>query len=485
MKVLLINPPINYEKYGKFGKLLDPVPPIGLAYIAGMLSKNGIEVNVIDEFVSHLSIANILNYIKETNTNIVGIPCLTPTCKIVYEFARRIKQMDKNIFIILGNIHASYFAEEILMNEPVDLIIHGEAEYKIVEVVNAIRDRSNFNKISGITFKKDNNIVSNYEINLIEDLDELPYPEWGLFPYNKYRLIPFINVRKPALVMLLSRGCIYNCKFCCLKFISKKYRKRVPEKIIDEMKYLTDRYKVKQIGFVDATFPLDRTHATKICNRIIEERLNKKIEWVCEPRIDTVDEELLFLMKKAGCIRVIFGFESANQLLLNNINKGFNIDIAQKVVNDSKKAGLEVFGFFMFGLPAETKEQIIQTIEFAKKLNIDYAKFAIMVPLPGSKLYEELKDKLKDKEFEDFTTYNPDEERIVYVEDKISKKELIYFQTRAHIEFYLRLKIIIKYLLKLPRIQLKDLFHTFSILISYFILSVASLGIKKRGQSQN
>lgn len=470
MNILLINPATDFKKFGRFGKLMERIPPLGLAYIAAVLQKNNFKVEIIDDFVLNIGISGILKRIKEKKIKIVGISCLTPSANITYSIAREIKSIYRDIVIISGNIHASFFAEEILRNRDIDIIIHGEAEYIFLEIVKSLLENKPLNSIKGISFKENGRIIHNKWISIIENLDTLPTPSWALFPLSKYSLFPYTPGRGRCISMLTSRGCPYNCIFCSLPYFGRKYRARDPVKVVEEIKNVKENYRIEEIAFVDPVFSLIKNHTVKFCEEILKNNLNKKIKWICETRTDLVDKEILKLMKEAGCRRILFGIESATQEILNNIKKEVELKKTIEIIKFCKEIKLEVGGFFMLGLPGETKNSCEETIDFARKLNLDFAKFAITVPFPGSKLFEELKKegKLEREDWENFTTFNPDAESLIYAPEGITKKELVMIQKKAHLLFYMQPRIILKTLRKITEIPFTRLIQTLVTIAALF-----------------
>jgi len=461
MKVLLVNPSFDLKKFGKFKRFMEPMPCIGLAYIAAVLEKNNIEVEIIDDFASGLGECGILKRIKEKRIDIVGIGCLTPSAPAVFSLAKKIKEYDKNILTVLGNIHASVFAEDILRTyAAVDVIVHGEGEFTMLELVRAREKNKDFSNIDGISFRCDGQVIRTKPRLLLEDLDELPYPSWKLLPFKKYGLLPFADIDKPTLTISGSRGCPYNCVFCSLLHINKKYRKRKTEKIVDEIECLVNNFSVKQIGFIDPIFPLFREDGLDFCAEMIKRGLNRKVVWICETRVDTVDRELLRAMAGAGCRRILYGIESGEQKKINNIQKNFSLNIARQTIQDTKKEGIQTVGFFMLGLPGDTSESINKTIRFSQEINLDFAKFAIAVPFPGSKLYEDLSSsgKFKRNDWENFLTFHSDSKDLVYIPGELTAEGLMSMQRKAHFEFYLRPHIVFKYLFKNRTVSMKNLF---------------------------
>jgi len=460
VKVVLINPSINFQKFGKFKNLLEPMPCIGIAYLAAILEKNNVNVTVLDDFVLRLGVNGLFDKVKEIHPEIVGISTLTPSYEICINLARKIKKFDKNIKIILGNIHASFFAQEILEKEPVDIIVHSEGELTISELVSVLRDRGDLEKIKGISYKDHNEIIHNERRELLQDLDSLPFPAWHLFPVDEYGLLPFADIKKPILTILASRGCPFKCTFCSISYKKENYRKRDVKKVVDEIEYLIDRFKVQQIGFVDPIFPLNKNHCKEFCKEMIKRGLNKKIIWTTETRVDMIDEDIAKIMKEAGCRRLIFGIESGVQELLRNVKKEYTLEEAQNGVRNARKASIETVGLFMIGLPGETKSLTEQTIKFAKKLDLDFAKFAITIPYPGTELYDNLRRSGWNRtDWENFSTFNPDPDKLVFVPDGMTAEELIHLQKRANYEFYFRPKMIYRHLFQIKTIRVKDIVY--------------------------
>lgn len=283
------------------------------------------------------------------------------------------------------------------------------------------------------------------------DLDSLPFPAWHLFPYKKYGLLPFADIKKPILTVLSSRGCPFECTYCSLRYFGRRYRKRKPERVVDEIEYLIDRFSVKQFGFVDGIFPLDKEHCLEFCKEMVKRGVNRKVVWTTETRADLLDRDLLEGMKEAGLRRIIFGIESGVEELLKNVKKFQNLNKVRETVRLCKKMGIETIGLFMLGLPGEKREDTLKTISFAIDLDLDFAKFAITVPFPGSELYDGMvkSGKLCRNDWENFTTFNPDPEKLVKCTDFISSEELLFLQKKASRDFYLRSKMILRQLLKI------------------------------------
>ncbi len=467
MRVLLINPPSNLKKMlGKFEKLMEPMPCIGLAYVASMLERNDIEVKIIDAYAENMGIKNIVNIvIKKFKPDVIGISSLTPTAYTTIKLIEKIKKYNRNIKIVLGNLHSNLFATDMLQRGA-DIIIKGEGEYSTVEVLKALENGMELGKIDGIVFKEKGQIIETPSRPLIKDLDKLPYPAWHLFPYKKYRALPFTNLKRPIIGVLASRGCPYKCIFCSRGYLKSIYRMRNAKKVVDEIEFSIEKYGAKQIAFMDLIFPLTKRQGLDFCDEMVSRGINKKVLWTTETRVDKIDRELLEKMKEAGCGRLMFGIESGVQELLNKVKKNFSLEDVRKAVRLTHEVGIKTVGFFMLGLPDETREMSIRTIEFAKKLDLDFAKFAITTPFPGSELFDlALKEEkinlkeLKDKDWEMFSPFNPRADKLIYIPNGMSGKDLVELHRRATYEFYMRPKVILNQLFKVRTVSIKQMLY--------------------------
>jgi radical SAM superfamily enzyme YgiQ (UPF0313 family) len=240
----------------------------------------------------------------------------------------------------------------------------------------------------------------------------------------------------------------------------KVYRRRDPIKIVDEYEYLIDRYKVKQIGFVDPIFPLVKKDLRPLCDEIVNRGLDKRCQWLSETRCDRLDQETADLMYYGGCRRVLMGIESGVDLLLGNVNKNITTKKVREGVACANNAGLQTVGLFMIGMPGETPEMTRETVEFSMDLDLDFAKYAITVPFPGSKLFDDRwqKDLFRD-DWENYTTFNPDPDRLIYHPHGYNPKQLIEMQAWALRKFYLRPEQIKKQMFELRTISPKMLLY--------------------------
>jgi len=464
VRVLLINPAMNMKKLGRFANLLEPMPCIGLAYIAAALEHHGCFVRAIDMFADKLTGDDVVEKSVAFQPDMIGMTVLTPSAPICAVLSRQIRARLPHVKIVWGAVHADVFARDIVRDGDADFCIHHDGEETICELVDALTEgnEADLEKVDGITWKnRSGEVVTNKERKLNRDLDSLPYPAWHLFPYHRYGLLPFADFAKPVLTMTGSRGCPYRCDYCSLiNTGGKVYRKRDPIKIVDEYEYLVDRFGVKQIGFVDPIFPLVKKDLEPFCKELVNRGLDKKCLWLSETRADRLDADTARIMYEGGCRRVLMGIESGSDLLLGNVNKNITTSKVREGVANAKAAGIQTVGLFMIGMPGETPEMTRETVEFAVDLDVDFAKFAITVPFPGSKLFEDRwqKDLFRD-DWENYTTFNPDPDRLIYHPDGYDPDELIKMQSWALRRFYMRPKQIKRQMMELQTISPKMLLY--------------------------
>ena len=358
MRVMLVNPAMNMEALGKFQGLLEPMPVIGLAYIAGVLQQDGHRVKAIDQFTYGMGIDKVIEQMRDFKPDVVGIGMLTPSTPVAIKIAEKARAALPHVRLIAGNVHADIFYKEILGGSEFDFVVHGEGEYTISELVKAFDSGdTDYTAINGISFvNADGEVQKTPDRPVIQDLDALPYPAWNLFPYTRYGLLPFADIAHPVLSMTGSRGCPYRCEFCSLLYTGSNYRKRDPIKVVDEYEYLYERYGVKQIGFVDPIFPLNKKVLFAFCEELMRRGLHKKLCWLSETRVDRIDRESLRIMRASGCRRLLLGIESGVDLLLENVNKTFTTETTRRAVTMIREEKIDSVGLFMIGLPGETIE---------------------------------------------------------------------------------------------------------------------------------
>ncbi len=433
MKILLIFPPQNLnERYARdMGDVGGFLPPLGLCYMAAILERDGHEVKIMDCPVNKYTISDILTEITNFNPIVIGIAAITALANVTRELCDVIKNQFSGKYIILGGPHPTIMPNEVSSEMNADIIIQGEADNIISEVIKNLDEY------------KQKRIV---KAGIVMKLDSMPFPARHLLDMSKYTSLPNTYKISPnTFQMVTSRGCPFTCTFC--HDAKGVFRQRSVENVIQEMKLLKERYKVKEIAFWDDIMTLNKAWVYKFCEAQEKEKIG--IVWSCYTRLDLIDEPLLRAMKKAGCWNIFFGIESGSQELLDNIKKKMTLEQLTSQVKLVKKVGIEIRGSFMVGLPGETPEKARQTIQFAIDLDPDYAQFTIATPYPGTELWNTAeKWGTLDKDFRKFSEWQP----VFVPKGYKNAEELLAIHKEAFKRFYMRPKFIFKRIIKIRSI---------------------------------
>ena len=383
MRVLLVNPPSL-----RLAGFQVPYFPIGLGYIAAMLVKEGHTVEIYNTDIdtvqsarhsqhSTLDKANTMynkysaalqnpahevwgeveKVIRERNPEVVGITCKVFDMASALVVARIAKSVNKEIVVVLGGPAATTCTDMVLEDQNVDCVVRGEGEITMVELLKALQSsKLNLHSIDGLSFKESGDIVHNKRRALIENISSLPYPARDLLLYaDKLPKWMFESIMGG---IITSRGCPYACTFCANRTVwgSRKVRMRTAQDVVEEILYLRDTYGVRRFIFWDDHFATSRQRAVKICNLLLEKRAD--VHWLCLVRADTIDEQLLELMKKAGCYEVQMGVESGSDRILKKVKKGVTVEQIRKTADIIRKSGLRWHAFLLVGIPGETREEM-------------------------------------------------------------------------------------------------------------------------------
>jgi len=440
MKILLVklSDKLFYKK-AKVKGAVPSAPSLTIATLAAALKDHHVEAfdfNLYDD-------NQFIKKINEFKPDVVGITFVTtPFYDEMNRVAKIVKNFNKNTLLISGGPHVTCFPEDCL--DYIDIAVVGEGDFTLPDALNNLND---LEKVNGIVFKVKNKIIKTKPRKYTEDLNTLPIPDWSIFDLKMYKCNKILAKKNPVGWIETSRGCVYGCIYCNKNIFGRTFRTKSPERVVDEIESMLNMG-FKEIHIADDGFTTDMERSEKICDMIIERGLKFYWATVTGIRADKVNETLLEKMKKAGCYRVYFGFESGNQKILDRIRKGVTLKQYEDAVKLSKKAGLEVYGFFMIGLPDETEETMKDTIEFAKKLDLDAAKMSIMIPLPGTPIYSELNEKglIKTKKWSQFNFYSPPKD--VFDHPNLGWDIIEKYYNRFYKEFYFRPKFITKRLIR-------------------------------------
>lgn len=370
---------------------LSKSPPLGIAYIASNLEKNGIKVKILDSPTLNLTEEQIVKEAKKFRPDFVGISVTMQSYKIACGNLKALKKILPRAKFVFGGPIVTFESEKIMKEcKDIDLCVRGEGEETMAELIKAVTAKKCLENVQGLTFRKGKKLILNKDRPLTPNLDSLPFPAWHLLPMEKYRGSADLGGGKPFTTVIATRGCIFRCRFCAATIMWKGQRRRSINNVLNEIEYLVRKYKIRFLHFPDDLLLAKKAYANEFCLGMISRKLNK-IKWSCNGRVNLMDMELLKSLKKAGCVCVFYGIESGKQKILDSIDKNVTLKQIEKAVKMTHKAGLRVSGSLLVGYPGETKKTIEQTANFAIKLNLDYASFHIVVPYPGTPLYNDCK----------------------------------------------------------------------------------------------
>jgi len=431
MRILLINPP-RFNGHAVVREMrcanlatVSIFPPIELAYLAGVLRQYA-EVKILDANALDSNFKDIEIEIRRFKPQAVVFTISPTTFTADAQIAKIAKEIDGQIKTILLDSHISpAIPERVRQNFPkIDYLVSREPLLEIPGLLG----------FPGIA-----------------EIENHPLPAYDLLPLKKYFSLSFTR-KKPFATLITSVGCPNRCNFCIIggatvdRGYGKIWKFKSPSKILEEIKHLLN-FGVKSIYFFDETFTADRERIKSLCGMIIENRL--KFEWSCNGRADTLDEETIKMMKKAGCWNIMFGIECGSEGLLKEANKGTTLAKAMGAVDFCQKNGIKVAASFMLGMPEESMETVKQTLDAAKKINPHRAQFVILTPYPGTKLYDEVKEKgllVEDYSFSGYDGYCAGQ--IPAIRTKyLTSQELVLAQKYIYRKFYLRPSLWLKTIL--------------------------------------
>lgn len=392
--IIFINPKANC--LGSFDFLVAKSVPLGLGYLVAYLLERNYTVKIVDEEVEKLTVEKI-KQITDSENQLFGISCMTPNISRGYELSDLIKSIYPRATIIFGGIHPTVVPEEVLSKPAVDLVVRGEAEPVIEEIVVNHKKGLGFKNILSCSYRDNGKFVHNDKAPLV-DINLLPDIPYHLFDSKVYDMGFVIS----------SRGCPYNCVFCSQRAINGNvYRYRSTEKVINELQTLITNYAPSNIVFFDDIFTINKKRIFELCSGIIEKGLNAKTEFTMVTRGDCVDDVLLQKLKEANFTGLAFGVETASEKLMKMINKKETVQDIVDGINLAKKYNFLVDAVFIFGLPGESRADRVASFNLACSLDVAKARFNNATPYPGTELYRMAKEENNLNIIGDWENFNP------------------------------------------------------------------------------
>ncbi len=375
-------------------RVYSPWVPLGLLYLGTVLQQKGFTVKILDAAAKRYGPTNVVRWLKQVRPELIGITALTMAFPASIELIKAIKEWDSSIKIALGHYHPTMESKNIIhkYGDLVDYCVRGDGEFTLLKLCEHLDKNGVKNPIDvkGITFKDLNNkIVSTPDYPLNIELDMIPFPDRKLIDFEyRWNFAGFEISSSKFTSAISSRGCPFACSYCaCSKFAKRRWRPRSPENIVEEL-LIIEEQGYTEINFVDDNFTLQPKRVRKLCELIKKEKID--INWHTDGRVDQTSQEMLHWMKIAGCKSIWFGFESANQRILNLYNKKTRVSQFNEAIRKTRKANIElIVGLFMLGAPTETLNEVRTTLNFAMKSNIDIPFFNIVEIWSGIKFWDD------------------------------------------------------------------------------------------------
>jgi len=474
-KVLLLR---TYQDVGVGGA----VPSLELLYLASMimqLFKNRYEVKILDTGIGTLSLDEIKTELEEFNPGIIFFNSLIWEADFLHKITSISKNINRRVTTLVEGQLATLVKKYLLKDKNIDYVIIGEPEITGVELLSALETESDLSRINGIAFRENGEIVLNKPREYIKNLDDISISSsaWDLIDikeYAKYLSWNGSTKERFYVPVLTSRGCPFNCTFCCeSELLGKRFRARSAENVFSEMLFLYKKYGVKEIHIFDSVFNCDVERAERICNLIIDSGIDFSLAFPHGIRADIMTEELITLLRKAGTYKLVYGIETANPRLQEKIGKNLNIKHLKDIINKTAKSGIIVGGYFMLGFPTETYDEMLQTVDFALNSDLNLAYFFKVTRFDDIvEIYKSFLDPITD-----FTEARYNSKDISYFSTKrsyaeVSTSELNNIILYAQQKFYLNGKRIWRNLLKFPHktTYLKNLCGASSLILQSYLM---------------
>ncbi|RMA41110.1 magnesium-protoporphyrin IX monomethyl ester anaerobic oxidative cyclase [Rhodophyticola porphyridii] len=402
MRIVLIHP--NYHSGG--AEIAGNWPPAWVAYLAGSLKSAGFDdVQFIDAMTHDLSEGDLRVRLAELQPDVVGTTAITPSIYVAEQTLQVAKEVVPNALRVLGGVHATFMYKQVLSEcDSVDVIVRGEGEEIIVELMEAVRDGrwpEDRHRIKGLAFKDGETIKATQAASTVKNLDAIS-PDWSLLEWEKYIYVP---LGRRVAIPNLARGCPFTCSFCSQWKFWRDYRVRDPLKVVDEIEQLVNEHDVGFFILADEEPTINRRKFIQFCEELIRRDLPRRVQWGINTRVTDImrDKELLPLYRRAGLVHVSLGTEAAAQLKLDQFNKETKVEENKEAIRLLREADIFVEAQFIVGLDNETPETLEETFQMAWDWQPDLANWAMYTPWPFTPLFQELKDKV---EIFDFSKYN-------------------------------------------------------------------------------
>jgi anaerobic magnesium-protoporphyrin IX monomethyl ester cyclase len=440
LKVALVYPPYGpvknepgikavKENYGIF-------PSLSLLYVAGILEAAGCEVQLIDSHAEGLDLDQTVARLKAFGPSYIGY---TITTYLFFQTLDWIKAIKEHVEVptIVGGVHLNIYPRETLTHDSIDYAVTGECEVSLAELLHALETGGNLREVRGIAYRPhgletDEVVVTEHACDV--DVDLAPLPARHLLDNTLYH--SFISRQKNFSCFITSRGCPYKCIFC--EQGSKAFRARSPKLVVDELEMCYHDHGIRELDFFDSSFTIRKDRVIAICDEIKRRKL--PIIWAARTRVDCINKDVLEAMASAGCTRIYYGIESGNREILRVLKKSTSMEQIKRIVRETRETGIDTFGYFMVGNPYETETTIRQTIRLAIELDLDYAQFSKVTPMPATEMYTMMLEETGVDYWRDFVL-QPHDQLVPRPKCDMTDAEIQRWARLGYLRFYYRPKM--------------------------------------------
>lgn len=433
--ILFVNAPSCFDSYSgtRVNAVVQVYPLLSHATLAAVARQENMTVDILDLGMIRKWENALEEKVRSFKPDMICMSVTTPLFNEVANISFMLRKLTgPEVVLAVGGPHATALPEETLRESAFDLLVAGEGE----EPFRRILQGDSPETIPGVYVKEGEDIRYTEGYSYVKNLDDIPFPAFDLYDMKSYKCPRILNRVSPMTNYMTSRGCVFKCSFCNKNIFGNRIRYKSPEKVVEELSFMLNSG-IREIRFIDDMFTTDMNRAKSICEMII--RRNLKFPWTLSAgiRVDRVDLEFLKLAKRAGLYQVAFGFESGDQASLDSIDKGIRVEQGIEAMELVRQSGLESVGFFMLGLPADTEESIHKTFALAKKLSPTYAKVTVVVPFPGTRLFNQYEEQGRIKS-RNWPLYNLHSVAEIYEHPHLSAETLDRYYNRFYYEYYLR-----------------------------------------------
>ena len=432
MRIVFVHP--NYHSGG--AEIAGNWPPAWVAYLAGALKRAGYDdVHFIDAMTNDLEDDVLADKLRALKPDVVGCTAITPSIYVAERVLEIARDVAPHALRVLGGVHATFMYKQVLSEAPwVDVIVRGEGEEIIVDLIRALEDgrwRAEKKSIHGLAFRDGDQIVATQAASTVKDLDGIE-PDWSLLEWEKYIYIP---LGKRVAIPNMARGCPFTCSFCSQWKFWRDYRVRDPLKVVDEIEDLVENHDVGFFILADEEPTINRKKFIQFCEELIKRDLPRRVQWGINTRVTDIyrDKDLLKFYRKAGLVHVSLGTEAAAQLKLDLFNKETKVEENKEAIRLLKEADIFTEAQFIVGLDNETKETLEETFQMAWDWQPDLANWSMYTPWPFTPLFQELKDQVEIFDFSKYNFVTP-----IMKPEALTRGELLDGVMKNYRRFYMR-----------------------------------------------